>query len=75
MDIFREFEQLFSSTERSIARITGQRGNGLLVAQTESGVTILLRGEAETGVKVYYDRVNSKVIELAPDVPYSEYGV
>ena len=75
MDLLSEFNQLFNSTERSVARITGQRGNGLLVAQTEAGSTILLNGEAETGKKVYYDRVSSKVLELAPDVVYSEYGV
>ena len=75
MNLLSQFDQLFSSTERSTARITGQRGGGKLVAETESGATILLDGEMETGKKVYYDRVSSKVLGEAPDVTYSGYGV
>ena len=75
MNLLSQFNQILNSTERSIARITGQRGGGRLVAQTESGATILLEGKMETGKKVYYDRVTSKVLAEAPDVPYSEYGV
>lgn len=75
MNLLNQFNQLFNTTERSIARITGQRGGGKLVAETESGATVLLDGEMETGKKVYYDRVSSKVLGEAPDVTYSEYGV
>ncbi|MDN5665059.1 hypothetical protein [Psychrobacter sp. 1Y4] len=75
MNLLSQFDQIFSRTERGTARITGQRGGGKLVAQTESGATILLDGEMETDKKVYYDRVSSKVLGEAPDVVYSEYGV
>lgn len=75
MNLLKQFNQLLGNTERSIARVTGQRGNGKLVAETESGTTILLSGEMDTGKKIYYDRVSNKVLGQAPDVPYSEYGV
>lgn len=75
MNLLSQFDQIFSRTERGVASVTGQRGGGKLVAQTESGATILLNGEMETGKKVYYDRVSSKVLGEAPDVVYSEYGV
>lgn len=75
MNLLSQFNQIMNTTERSIATVTGQRGNGKLVAQTESGATIILEGEMETGKKVYYDRVSSKVLGEAPDVPYSDYPV
>ena len=75
MNLLSQFDQLFSRTERGVARETGQRGGGKLVAETESGATILLDGEMETGKKIYYDRVSSKVLGEAPDVIYSQYGV
>lgn len=75
MNLLSQFDQLFSRTERGVARVTGQRGGGKLVAQTESGATILLDGEMETDKKVYYDRVSNRVLGEAPDVPHSEYPV
>ena len=75
MNLLSEFNQILDRTERGVARITGQRGGGQVVAQTTSGTTILLTGEMETGKKVYYDRVSSKVLGEAPDVIYSQYGV
>lgn len=75
MNLLSQFDQIFSRTERGVARVTGQRGGGNIVAQTESGATILLDGEMETGKKVYYDRVSSKVLGEAPNVTYAEYPV
>lgn len=75
MNLLSQFDQIFNRTERGVARITGQRSGGQVVAQTASGVTILLTGELEIGKMCYYDRISSKVLGEAPDVVYSEYGV
>ena len=75
MNLLSEFNQILDRTERGVARITGQRGGGQVVAQTTSGATILLTGEIETGKMCYYDKISSKVLGAAPDVIYSKYGV
>lgn len=75
MNLLSQFNQILGRTERGVARITGQRDGGQLVAQTVSGATLLLTGELEIGKMCYYDKVTSKVIAEAPDVIYSEYGV
>ncbi|MGP4950695.1 hypothetical protein ACTXGO_00780 [Psychrobacter sp. T6-1] len=75
MNLLNEFSQILNRTNRGVARVTGQRGGGRLVAEIQSGATILLDGEMETGKKVYYDRLTSKVLGEAPDVIYSQYGV
>lgn len=75
MNLLSEFNQILDRTERGVARITGQRGGGQVVAQTTSGMTILLTGEMETGKMCYYDKTSSRVLGEAPDVVYSKYGV
>lgn len=75
MTIFNQFNQLFNSQDKAIATVTGQRGGGVVVAQTLGGATILLEGSIETGKKCFYDRRTGKVLGEAPDVSYGEYGV
>lgn len=75
MNLLSQFNQILDRTERGVARITGQRGGGQVVAQTTSGTTILLTGEMETGKMCYYDKTSSRVLGEAPDVIYSKYGV
>lgn len=75
MNLLSQFNQILGRTERGVARITGQRGGGQVVAQTTSGATILLTGEMETGKMCYYDKTSSRVLGEAPDVVYSKYGV
>lgn len=75
MNLLSQFEQVLDRQERGIARITGQRSDGQVVAQTQGGAILILKGEIETGKQCYYDRVSSQVIGVAPDVVFSEYGV
>lgn len=75
MNLLSQFDQLFDRQEKSVARITGNRGGGKLAAQTQSGATVILTGDAEIGSMCYYDRVSGKVLGQAPDVTYAEYGV
>lgn len=75
MNLLTQLNQTLNRTERGVARITGQRSGGQVVAQTTSGATILLTGEIETGKMCYYDKTSSKALGVAPDVIYSKYGV
>lgn len=75
MNLLSQFEQVLDRQERGIAKVTGQRGDGQVVAQTQGGATLILKGEMETGKQCYYDRVSSQIIGVAPDVEFSEYGI
>ena len=75
MNLLSQFDQLFDRQEQSIARVIGQRGNGRVVAETQNGATIVLSGEMETGKRCFYDRRSSKILSIAPDVVFNDYGV
>lgn len=75
MNLLSQFNQIFPAQEQAFATITGQRGGGTVVAQTTGGATILLKGEMETGKKVFYNRRDSTIISEAPDVVFSEFGI
>ncbi|SUO91921.1 hypothetical protein [Suttonella indologenes] len=49
MNLYQQFNQLFAAHPRATAKITGNRGGGVLVAQTPNGTEVILHGSAETG--------------------------
>ena len=75
MNLLSQFEQVLDKQERGIAKVTGQRGNGQVIAQTQSGAVLILKGEMGTGKQCYYDRVSSQIIGVAPNVEFSEYAI
>lgn len=75
MNLLSQFNQIFDRPEQAFATVTGQRGGGIVVAQTSGGSNILLKGEMETGKNVFYNRRDSTIIGEAPDVTFSEYPV
>lgn len=75
MNLLNQFNQIFATTERGVATITGQRGGGKVVASTQSGAVLILTGTLATGKKCFYDRRTSTIIAEAPDVTFSEFGV
>ena len=75
MNLLSQLKQTLNRTEQAFATITGQRGGGIVVAQTTGGATILLKGEMETGKNVFYNRRDSTIMSEAPDVAFSEFGV
>lgn len=75
MNLLSQLNQTLNTTEQAFATVTGQRGGGIVVAQTTGGASILLKGEMETGKNVFYNRRDSTIISEAPDVTFSEYPV
>lgn len=75
MSLLDQFNELSPKKEQAFATITGQRGGGKVVAQTPSGVNIVLTGTLETGKKCFYDRRTSTIISEAPDVTFKEFGI
>lgn len=76
MNLLKTFETIFDSQEKAVARIVGHRGGGLLVGQTISGGTVLLKGEnIEIGKQCYYDRRSNTIIGIAPDIEFKEFSV
>lgn len=75
MNLLSQFEQLFNSQEKAIARIVGERGGGLLVGETLGGGTVLLKGKLEIGKLCFYDRISNEILGEAPNVEFKEYSV
>lgn len=75
MNLYQQFNSLFAPSPRATAKITVNRGGGVLVAQTPNGTEIILHGNAETGKTVYYDATTKEVLGEAPAVVYTEFGV
>lgn len=75
MNLLSQFNQIFGTTERGFAKVTGVKNDGKLIATTPNGATVLLNGAVEIGKNVYYNRANADVIGEAPDVVMNEYGV
>lgn len=75
MNLLNQFEQIFTKQEKAVARIIGQRGGGMLVAETLGGGTVLLHGSLETGKWCFYDRVSNQILTEAPNIEFKEYSV
>lgn len=75
MNLLSQFQQIFNTEERAFAKVTGVRNDGKLIATMPTGAVVLLDGKADIGKNVFYDRVTSKVLEEAPNVTFTEYGV
>lgn len=75
MNLLSQFQQIFNTEERAFATITGVRDDGKLIATMPTGAVVLLTGNVDIGKNVFYDRVTSKVLEEAPNVTFTEYGV
>ena len=75
MNILNQFNQLFGTVERGVAKVTGIKSDETLIATTPSGATVLLTGKAEIGKSVFYNRENNRVVDIAPDVVYKTYAI
>lgn len=75
INVAAQFEALYPAPRRFIAKIVGNRGAGVYVAETYSNTTILLTGTAETGQRVYYDASTGQILGQAPDLPLIEITV
>lgn len=75
MNLLAQFQQIFNQEERAFAKVTGVRNDGKLIATMPTGAVVLLDGKADIGKNVFYDRVTSRVLEEAPNVTFTEYGI
>lgn len=50
----------------AVARIERDKGNGLWLAVTQTGVKVILKGEAQVGATVFYDVPTAKILSRAP---------
>lgn len=64
MNIIKQFAGLVRSERREIAKITGDRGNNAYSAESQSGVPLILYGDAEVGKNVWYDAHTNRIIAI-----------
>ena len=75
MNILQTLNQALNPVIQSYAKVTGIKSDGALIAQTQTGATVLLQGKADIGKNVFYNRLDNKVLGEAPSVEFHEYGV
>lgn len=75
MNILQTLNQALNPVIQSYAKIIGIKSDGTLIAQTQTGATVLLQGKADIGKNVFYNRLNNQVLGDAPNVIFNEYGV
>ena len=75
MNILQTLSQALNPVIQSYAKVTGIKSDGALIAQTQTGATVLLQGKADIGKNVFYNRLDNKVLGEAPSVEFHEYGV
>lgn len=75
MNILQTLSQALNPVIQSYAKIIGIKSDGTLIAQTQTGATVLLQGKSEVGKNVFYNRLDNKVLGEAPSVEFHEYGV
>ncbi|MGF6148969.1 Uncharacterised protein [Kingella potus] len=72
------YQQLISLTDRhtrAAATLTTDLGGGTWQAQTQSGRTVILRGQGEAGRRVFYDAGTGSILAPAPDSDISDIAV
>lgn len=75
MNLLQALNVALNPVVKSYAKVIGVKPDGTLIAQTQTGATVLLQGKADIGKNVYYNRLDNKVLGDAPDVTFHEYGV
>lgn len=75
MNLLQALNSALNPVIQSYAKVVGIKPDGTLIAQTQTGATVLLQGKAEIGKSVFYNRLDNKVLGDAPDVEFNEYGV
>lgn len=75
MNILQALNSAINPVVQSYAKVIGVKPDGTLIAQTQTGATVLLQGKADVGKNVFYNRLDNKVLGEAPNVTFYEYGV
>ena len=77
MNLLQQFQAVFRSEKRSVARLVVQNPDSSWEARTSSGnQPIRLTGQGYTvGQMVFYDIITHKILEIAPDVVVVELVV
>ena len=77
MNIYQQFNQLFTQPNRAVAQIIAKNGNGSYLARTtQAGNEVLLYGNGySAGQTVYYDVGGGAILSVAPDLAVQDIGV
>lgn len=75
MNLLDELTAILSPNDKAVARITGKKAEGIWIATTLAGATVILTGQGEIGKQVYYNRATGAVLGLAPEVRFQTFGV
>ena len=75
MNLYRQLIALTDRQTRAAAKITADLGGGTWQAETQSGRALILRGQTETGKRVFYDTATGQILAPAPDADITDIAV
>lgn len=75
MNLLDELTSILTPSTKAVARIKGQRTDGVWIATTLAGATVLLTGQGAMGKQVYYNPTTGAIVGFAPEVRFERFGV
>lgn len=75
MNLLDELSSILTPNDKAVATLTGKKADGVWIATTLAGQTVILTGQGEMGKQVYYNRATGAVLGLAPEVRFERFGV
>lgn len=75
MNLYRQLIALTDRQTRAAAKITADLGGGTWQAESQSGRSLILRGQTETGKRVFYDTATGQILAPAPDADITDIAV
>lgn len=75
MNLYHRLIALTDRQTRAAAKITADLGGGTWQAETQSGRALILRGQTETGKRVFYDTATGQILAPAPDADITDIAV
>ena len=75
MNLYRRLIALTDRQTRAAARLTADLGGGTWQAESQSGRSLILRGQGEAGKRVFYDTASGQILAPAPEADITDIAV
>lgn len=75
MNLLEELTNVLTPNAKAVATLTGKKADGVWIATTLSGATVILTGQGDMGKQVYYNRATGEILGVAPEVRFQAFGV
>ncbi|MDO4434837.1 MAG: hypothetical protein Q4B71_00280 [Cardiobacteriaceae bacterium] len=74
-NIFQQLQSLNPNHALYHAVVIGIKADGTIIAQTSSGTTLLLAGQAKIGDHVFYNSQNHQIVKSSPALNFTHLTI